>query len=88
MYNCEFLRLNGSDWVSAALDQVRQELVDKHATNVRQYEQKLRSIQQERQAVFQDAFQNDLQIYRQSGTIPSKYIRREEHKQNYCLLTV
>lgn len=57
----------------AALDVVRKELVDKHATNVRKYEQKFRMVQQERQAVFQDAFQNDLNCYKEMGTIPSMY---------------
>lgn len=56
----------------AALDQIRKELVDKHSAHVKQYEQKIRSIQQERQAVFQDAFQNDMNCYKKLGTIPSK----------------
>lgn len=57
----------------AALDSVRKELVDKHAGNVKQYEQNIRAIQQERQAAFQNAFQSDMNCYKQMGMIlPSK----------------
>lgn len=54
------------------LDLVRKELVDRHSASCREYEQRIKSVQQERQAVFQEAFQNDLQCYKESGSIPSK----------------
>lgn len=56
------------------LDLVRKELVDRHSANCREYERRIKSAQQERQAVFQEAFQNDLQFYKESGSIPSECI--------------
>lgn len=54
------------------LEQVRQKLLDAHVNNVQDYEKKLGEIQKERQAVFQDAFQNDLKDYQTLGKLPSK----------------
>lgn len=54
------------------MEKVRQKLLDAHVNNVQDYEKKLGAIQKERQAVFQDAFQNDLKDYKTLGTIPSK----------------
>ena len=54
------------------LENVRQDLAEKHASNVRKTETQLRVIQQERQAAFQDAFQSDMNIYKELGTIPSE----------------
>lgn len=61
-------------FLTAELEKVRQELLVKHNENVRKYEQQLRLVQQERQAVFQDAFQEDLRSYQTLGTIPSMRI--------------
>lgn len=52
------------------LEEVRKRFALKHAENVKQYENELKKIQQERQAVFQDAFQHDLEIYKEKGSIP------------------
>lgn len=54
------------------MEKVRQNLLDAHVNNVHDYEKKLGEIQKERQAVFQDAFQNDLKDYKTLGKIPSK----------------
>lgn len=54
------------------LEKVRQDLASKHAATVRESEKQMRLLQQERQAVFQDAFQNDLKYYKEAGKIPSK----------------
>lgn len=54
------------------MENVRQKLLDVHVNNVHDYEKKLAEIQKERQAVFQDAFQNDLKDYKTLGKIPSK----------------
>ncbi|GAB0091287.1 Dysbindin protein homolog [Sergentomyia squamirostris] len=54
----------------AALEKVREELAKKHADNVMNHELKMRKVQQERQSVFQDAFQDDLKFYKEQGTIP------------------
>lgn len=56
----------------ADLESVRQELANNHAANVREYENSLRKVQQERQMAFQDAFQDDLKVYKEKGVIPSK----------------
>lgn len=53
---------------------MRQSLASKHAETVRESEKQMRLLQQERQAVFQDAFQSDLQYYKEVGKIPSKFI--------------
>lgn len=57
---------------TANLEKVRQSLASKHADTVRESEKKMRLLQQERQAVFQDAFQNDLKYFKEVGKIPSK----------------
>lgn len=51
-------------------------MATKHAINVKETESQLSVIQIERQAVFQDAFQNDLNCYKELGTIPSKLTAR------------
>lgn len=51
---------------------MRQSLASKHAQTVKETEKQMRMLQQERQAVFQDAFQSDLQYYKEVGKIPSK----------------
>lgn len=48
-------------------------MASKHAETVKESEKQMRILQQERQAVFQDAFQSDLQYYREVGKIPSMY---------------
>lgn len=52
---------------------MRQNLAVKHAESVKQSEKQMRILQQERQAVFQDAFQNDLKYYKEVGKIPSNF---------------
>lgn len=58
--------------LTANLEKVRQNLAFKHAETVRESERQMRMKQQERQAVFQDAFQSDMKYYKEIGKIPSK----------------
>lgn len=58
--------------ISAALENVRKDLVSSHASSVQEFENNLMKIQHERQLVFQDAFQNDLKTFKEIGKIPSK----------------
>lgn len=63
------------------LEKIRKELAVQHASNVRETEKERSVIQKERQAVFQDAFQNDLNCYKTMGTIPSEYqINKSTHR--------
>lgn len=64
--------MKSKPFVSGELEKVRQKLLDVHVNNVQDYEKKLGEIQKERQAVFQDAFQNDLKDFKTLGKIPSK----------------
>lgn len=57
---------------AADLEKVRQNLAVKHAASVRDCEKQMRSVQLERQAVFQDAFQRDMDYYKEVGSIPSE----------------
>lgn len=57
---------------AADLEKVRQKLAVKHAESVRDCEKQMRSVQLERQAVFQDAFQCDMDYYKEVGRIPSE----------------
>lgn len=71
------LNMNSSLVISAyvltvELERVRRRLADEHAAKQRQHEQRLRSVQIERQAVFQEQFQEDLRCYQRLGTIPSE----------------
>lgn len=59
--------------LAAALDLVRVEMEKEYTARRQQHEQRLRSVQLERQAVFQAAFQEDLRSYQQLGTVPSEY---------------
>lgn len=45
----------------------------KHAETIKENEQKVRVIQLERQAAFEDAFKSDLDYYKQVGKVPSKF---------------
>ena len=56
----------------AELDLVREKLAKEHAENVGRHEKGMMRIQQERQLVFQDAFQDDLKHYKETGSIPSE----------------
>lgn len=63
------------------MEKVRQSLATQHAQTVKESEKQLRMLQQERQAVFQDAFQSDLQYYKEVGKIPSKHTNfKHNHK--------
>lgn len=55
------------------LEVYRQELAVKHQQTTKDYEVKLKRIQQERQAVFDSAFKNDLEEFKKSGNVPSMY---------------
>lgn len=57
----------------ANLEMLRVELVEKHTKSVSEFERKQKEKLQERQKAFQEAFQTDLQLYKQAGTLPSKY---------------
>uniref|UniRef100_A0A0K8TQJ6 Putative dysbindin protein isoform x1 n=1 Tax=Tabanus bromius TaxID=304241 RepID=A0A0K8TQJ6_TABBR len=52
------------------LEEVRTRLATEHDENVRKYESELRKIQMERQAVFQDAFQKDVEMFMEKGVVP------------------
>lgn len=70
-FNIFFLIQN---FILAALENVRKDLVSNHASSVQEFENNLMKIQHERQLVFQDAFQNDLKTFKEIGKIPSKYL--------------
>lgn len=57
----------------ANLETLRLELAEKHTQSVMEYEIKQKQILQERQKTFQEAFQTDLQLYKQAGQLPSNY---------------
>lgn len=54
------------------METLRVELVGKHAQSAINYELKHKQVLQERQKTFQEAFQSDMKIYKEAGTIPSK----------------
>lgn len=56
------------------LEKVRKSLAEQHAHNVRETEKERSVVQKERQAVFQDAFQNDMKCYKTTGSLPSKQL--------------
>lgn len=56
----------------ANLEKVRQNLAVKHADTVKASEKQMRALQLERQSVFQNAFESDLNYYKEVGKIPSK----------------
>lgn len=58
--------------VLVALEKFRLQLAEEHSAKVKKREEDLLNIQKERQAVFQEAFQQDLNNFRQNGEIPSK----------------
>lgn len=64
----------------AELDLVRERLAKEHADNVGRHEKGMRKVQQERQLVFQDAFQDDLKYYKETGSIPSEADQLRSHE--------
>ncbi|KAM7355550.1 dystrobrevin binding protein dysbindin [Cochliomyia hominivorax] len=52
------------------LEMYRQKIALEHQQRIREHEEKLRKIQKERQAVFDDAFRHDLEEFKQKGHIP------------------
>lgn len=62
----------------AEMDVVREKLSKEHSQNVCRHEKGLMKVQQERQLVFQDAFQDDLKYYKETGSVPSKGIIKRE----------
>lgn len=61
----------------ASLERVRQRLAVKHEDTVKESEKQMRALQVERQSVFQNAFESDLNYYKEVGKIPSKFLRIE-----------
>lgn len=57
----------------ADLEKVREQLTTKHAENVVKHERNLKQVQKERQLVFQDAFQDDLKYFKETGNVHSKF---------------
>lgn len=57
----------------ANLENLRVELTEKHTQSVMEHEKKQKHTLQERQKAFQEAFQTDLQLYKEAGTLPSKF---------------
>lgn len=51
----------------------RQNVAAEHQNKIRLHEEKLRTIQKERQAVFEDAFRHDLKEFKENGHISSKF---------------
>ncbi|KAH8328632.1 hypothetical protein KR067_011733 [Drosophila pandora] len=51
------------------LEQYRQKIATQHQTKIQDQEQKLLKMQRERQAVFDDAFRNDMEEYKQHGQL-------------------
>lgn len=57
----------------ANLEKVRQSLAVKHEDTVKESEKQMRALQLERQSVFQNAFESDVNYYKEVGKIPSKF---------------
>ncbi|XP_030387264.1 dysbindin protein homolog [Scaptodrosophila lebanonensis] len=68
------------------LEHYRQKIASQHQVKIRTHEDRLRQLQKERQAVFEDAFRGDLEEYKQHGqltkiettTLPTKKLELEE----------
>ncbi|XP_067639505.1 dysbindin protein homolog isoform X2 [Eurosta solidaginis] len=65
------------------LESYRQHVAAEQQKKIRQHEQKLRRIQRERQAVFDDAFRGDLDEYKAKGTLGK--IRKDNLKTTVVL---
>lgn len=70
----------------ANLEALRLELAEKHVQSVTEFERKQQQTLQERQRAFQDAFQTDLQLYKEAGTLPSKL--QTTVPENFYILTL
>lgn len=55
------------------MEKFRQKLAAEHQEKIRMHEEKLRQIQKERQAVFEDAFLCDLEEFKEKGSLRSKF---------------
>lgn len=66
-------KLTYEKYFSGHLEQVRTELATKHAQNVINHELKQKDLLKERQQVFQEAFNTDLETFKELGAIPSMY---------------
>lgn len=64
--NCLFFHV-------ANLDKIRQSLASRHAETVQQNDVQRRLMRQERQKVFEEAFQSDMNYYKEVGKLPSKH---------------
>lgn len=73
----------------ANLEKVRHSLAVKHEDTVKESEKQMRALQVERQSFFQNAFESDLNYYKEVGKIPSKFSRIEilmdSNDVHYCL---
>ena len=47
---------------------------EEHKLKIQHEEEKLKRLQQERQAAFDDAFQSYMQVYKQTGAVTSKFV--------------
>lgn len=59
------------------LENLRVDLAEKHTQSVMAHEKRQKQMLQERQKAFQDAFQTDLQLYKEAGSLPSKSLRKK-----------
>lgn len=59
--------------LSANFEKLRMELAAKHTQSVMEQELKQKRMLEERQQAFEEAFNNDLEIYKSLGTIPSEF---------------
>lgn len=66
----------------ANLEMVRQSLAVKHESTIKKSEKQMRSLQLERQSVFQNAFESDLNYYKEVGKIPSKFLPDNNNLQS------
>lgn len=66
-----------------ALDNFKHSLEENHSKKVCEYEASKKTLMEERQKVFQEAFKSDLELYKNSGTVP---VNQHQIKQNGALL--
>ncbi|XP_018562640.1 dysbindin [Anoplophora glabripennis] len=65
-----------------SLESFKNTLEENHTRKVAEYEAKKKSVMEERQKAFQDAFKSDLEVYKSLGTLPEI----NQRKQNGALL--
>lgn len=57
-----------------ALEEYKLTLENEHKKKIVTHEANKKKVSEERQRVFQEAFKTDLEIYKNLGTIPSKFL--------------